>query len=310
MENQKPPLDEVNPKNLKEMDQDQKQSRSTGLPKQAVEKLRTWFDNHFDYPYPNEKEKSNLSTETGLTITQINNWFVNARVRIWKPQMEKKKEENPTAPHNFRGNLPKVSVEILKKWLYDHFNHPYPTDGQKDELANASGLSLTQVNNWFINARRRIWKPHQGKEQLKPEVKIEDEVKNEIKEEIKTEDKEEVYSERMDEIIEEKEEIKETDNLEEFEESDVDIHYLEEENEYLRNELNEISYNYERALNEYKEKNSRIIERLLEIDKLRLELNQKNMEMSKKLISRNKTEIKPSQGFQPFKKSKFEKFFQ
>ncbi|KAJ4870314.1 Homeobox protein ATH1 [Raphanus sativus] len=63
--------------------------------------------------------------------------------QIWRPQ---------------RG-LPEKSVSVLRTWMFQNFLHPYPTDSEKHLLAIRSGLSRSQVSNWFINARVRLWKP-------------------------------------------------------------------------------------------------------------------------------------------------------
>ncbi|KAH7661271.1 Transcription factor MEIS1 and related HOX domain proteins protein [Dioscorea alata] len=59
-----------------------------GLPENSVALLRAWLFEHFLHPYPNEHEKLMLASKTGLTKNQISNWFINARVRLWKPMIE------------------------------------------------------------------------------------------------------------------------------------------------------------------------------------------------------------------------------
>lgn len=55
-----------------------------------------------------------------------------------------------------RGNLPKIVTAVLKQWLIDHCRNPYPTEVEKTRLKDKTGLTLNQISNWFINARRRL----------------------------------------------------------------------------------------------------------------------------------------------------------
>ncbi|XP_014053098.2 uncharacterized protein pknox2 [Salmo salar] len=60
---------------------------------------------------------------------------------------------------NKRGVLPKHATNIMRSWLFQHLMHPYPTEDEKRQIAGQTNLTLLQVNNWFINARRRILQP-------------------------------------------------------------------------------------------------------------------------------------------------------
>ncbi|KAJ6330265.1 hypothetical protein OIU76_008974 [Salix suchowensis] len=74
----------------------------------------------------------------------------------WTLQQLKKKDHPLWRPQ--RG-LPERSVSVLRAWMFQNFLHPYPKDAEKHLLAVKSGLTRSQVSNWFINARVRLWKP-------------------------------------------------------------------------------------------------------------------------------------------------------
>ncbi|CAL0314431.1 unnamed protein product [Lupinus luteus] len=59
-----------------------------GLPDRSVNILRAWLFEHFLHPYPSDADKHLLSQQTGLSRNQVSNWFINARVRLWKPMVE------------------------------------------------------------------------------------------------------------------------------------------------------------------------------------------------------------------------------
>mmetsp|Transcript_27325 Transcript_27325/g.58498 ORF Transcript_27325/g.58498 Transcript_27325/m.58498 type:complete len:510 (+) Transcript_27325:109-1638(+) len=62
--------------------------------------------------------------------------------------------------------------EYLKEWMMhpDHCEHPYPTPGEKATIMADTGMSFTELNNWFVNNRKRFWQ-----NEVKPKI---EEIKN------------------------------------------------------------------------------------------------------------------------------------
>ena len=58
-------------------------------------------------------------------------------------------------------SLPPETVEYLKNWMMspDHITHPYPTEQEKAQIMAETGIELKQLTNWFVNNRKRYWKP-------------------------------------------------------------------------------------------------------------------------------------------------------
>ena len=51
--------------------------------------------------------------------------------------------------------LPPAAVKTMRKWLKANCRRPYPTEAEKDDLVERTGLTKKKITQWFINARRR-----------------------------------------------------------------------------------------------------------------------------------------------------------
>lgn len=73
---------------MKSLDDERASKKKHFLPTTAVQRLKDWFYEHLDHPYPSAEDKESLSKDTGLTYLQVSNWFTNTRKRVWAPSMK------------------------------------------------------------------------------------------------------------------------------------------------------------------------------------------------------------------------------
>ncbi|KAL2989986.1 hypothetical protein AAZX31_11G171200 [Glycine max] len=96
-----------------------------GLPERSVAILKAWLFEHFLHPYPTDTDKHMLATQTGLSRNQVSNWFINARVRVWKPMVEE--------------------IHMLEtKGVTTEARQHHQTSSKNDQLASASEGSNNQ----------------------------------------------------------------------------------------------------------------------------------------------------------------------
>ena len=56
------------------------------------------------------------------------------------------------APLRKRTCLSHRNTPILRGWLLEHANNPFPTDNENDMLCLRTGLSLAKLNEWFVHS--------------------------------------------------------------------------------------------------------------------------------------------------------------
>merc|ERR1712080_698568 len=78
--------------------------------KHASEILNEYFYSHLSNPYPSEEAKEELAKRCKITVSQVNNWFGNKRIRYKKNIVKAQEEANKyaakaAAPSSFHMSL-------------------------------------------------------------------------------------------------------------------------------------------------------------------------------------------------------------
>lgn len=116
--------------------------------------LKDWLIRRRENPYPSREEKKKLALETGLTYTQICNWFANWRRKLKNSEREKAKKSwghlIKNYNHNARGNVEQFSISSEDS-IWEEEMRPCAIedyDGEDDdELSSRSTGSDGNGNN-------------------------------------------------------------------------------------------------------------------------------------------------------------------
>ncbi|XP_016022891.2 homeobox protein Mohawk isoform X2 [Drosophila simulans] len=96
--------------------------------------LKDWLIRRRENPYPSREEKKQLAAESGLTYTQICNWFANWRRKLKNSEREKAKKSwghlIKNYNHNARGNVEQFSISSEDS-IWEEEMHSCP--GEDDE---------------------------------------------------------------------------------------------------------------------------------------------------------------------------------
>ncbi|TDG44508.1 hypothetical protein AWZ03_009086 [Drosophila navojoa] len=130
--------------------------------------LKDWLIRRRENPYPSREEKKQLAGETGLTYTQICNWFANWRRKLKNSEREKAKKSwghlIKNYNHNARGNVEQFSISSEDSiWEEDTrvcAAEDDEVDDEDDELSSRSTGSDGNGNNATSNYSSPPYKPN------------------------------------------------------------------------------------------------------------------------------------------------------
>jgi len=100
---------------------------------------------HYFFRYPTDSDKQMLAKQTGLTRNQVSNWFINARVRLWKPMVEeihnlemRQQHKNPSHDKNQLG---------MQQTQHSSDSSGKPSDPSSSQRGQSSGMTARNLSS-------------------------------------------------------------------------------------------------------------------------------------------------------------------
>ncbi|KAI1764941.1 hypothetical protein GGR53DRAFT_287794 [Hypoxylon sp. FL1150] len=135
------------------------QSRTT----RRTQPLKVWFGSHLDNPYPSEEEKVFLAGESGLSRTQVTDWFTNARRRH---RLSYKAVNKKIFPHG----SPMPASPMSDMTPFERWRHSPPEEepisvefGKLQDICSSTSLSNPSSSNSNGGSALNTlpsWEPH------------------------------------------------------------------------------------------------------------------------------------------------------
>ena len=101
-----------------------------------------------DSRYPTTEKKEELAKDTGLTLQQVDTWFVQRRLKARKIATSGQITER--SPMRRFSGIEKAALETVFK------QSPYPSQEQKLDLADRFEVSYSKIEGWFTGRRKKL----------------------------------------------------------------------------------------------------------------------------------------------------------
>jgi hypothetical protein len=104
-----------------------------------------------DFVFPRDA----LDHEADLSIPSANDTSEASNVATSDDVVDEDQNRLDPQSKRARKRFSRESVQLLRQWLREHADNPYPTAKELDELKKETGMKRSQIRTWLANTRRR-----------------------------------------------------------------------------------------------------------------------------------------------------------